>query len=170
VLLVAALAVFAAAMAFDTSDPARLTRRADSAFWLHLLAAPLIVHSLIWLISPWLSSATPAVPGPHWLGMTPALATGIVVIFAILAVIAIVIDRRALLVSGLTYLGAAIGYAITSTSVGSGGLSLAVAATLTALGALVLALGVGWLPLRRRIMPLLYAGLANHLPPVPVRP
>src|SRR5438874_3733945 len=41
-----------AAMAFDASDRERATRRADCAFWLHLLAAPLIVHSLIWLVSP----------------------------------------------------------------------------------------------------------------------
>ena len=31
--------------------PRRVTRRADCAFWLHLLAAPLIVHSLISLIN-----------------------------------------------------------------------------------------------------------------------
>ncbi len=34
-------------MRFDMTDPERLTRRTDIAFWLHLLAAPLIVHSLI---------------------------------------------------------------------------------------------------------------------------
>ena len=47
VLLVCGLGVFAAAMSFDASDRERLTRRADCAFWLHLLAAPLIVHSVI---------------------------------------------------------------------------------------------------------------------------
>ena len=46
-LLVCGLAVFALAMRFDMSDPQRLTRRTDIAFWLHLLAAPLIVHPLI---------------------------------------------------------------------------------------------------------------------------
>ena len=47
VLFACGLAVFALAMAFDMSDPQRLTRRTDIAFWLHLLAAPLIVHPLI---------------------------------------------------------------------------------------------------------------------------
>ncbi len=46
------LAVFAAAMAFDISDRERVTRRADCAFWLHLLAAPLIVHSLVSFVAP----------------------------------------------------------------------------------------------------------------------
>jgi hypothetical protein len=46
------LRVFAAAMSFDLSDRDRMTRRSDCAFWLHLLAAPLIVHSLISLIDP----------------------------------------------------------------------------------------------------------------------
>ena len=47
VLLACGSAVFFGAMAFDASDRDRMTRRADCAFWLHLLAAPLIVHSLI---------------------------------------------------------------------------------------------------------------------------
>jgi hypothetical protein len=171
--LVCALAVFAAAMAFDMSDRERLTRRADCAFWLHLLAAPLIVHSLIWLVSPLLGDTSSRVPGPYWLGMTPALAAGIMTIFAVLAVVAILIDRRALLVSGLAYLGAAIAYAIGSTAggaaAGHAGVSLTVAGTLTALGALVLVLGVGWVPLRRAVMSLLSTPVANRLPPVPVR-
>src|SRR5438445_9720901 len=47
IFLVCGLATFGLAMRFDMTDPARLTRRTDIAFWLHLLAAPLIVHSLI---------------------------------------------------------------------------------------------------------------------------
>ena len=35
---------FALALRWDMSDPQRKTRRADVAFWLHLAAAPLIVH------------------------------------------------------------------------------------------------------------------------------
>ena len=34
-------------MRYDLSDPARETRRTDAAFWLHLLAAPLLVHTLV---------------------------------------------------------------------------------------------------------------------------
>jgi len=173
-LLICALAVFAAAMTFDASDRERLTRRADCAFWLHLLAAPLIVHSLVWLVSPLLGASSPRTPGPYWLGMTPSLAAGIGSIFVMLAIVAILIDRRALLVSGLSYLGAAIAYAISSTTSGSMASSesvpLTVAGTLTGLGALVLALGVGWMPLRRRVMTLLSPFVANRLPQVPASP
>jgi hypothetical protein len=143
--------------------------RADNAFWLHLLAAPLIVHSLIWLMTPLLSAQPASVPGPYWLNMSSALATGIVVIFAALAVVAIVIDRRALLVSGLAYLGTAIGYAIGGGTAASGRVPLAVAGTLTLLGALVLVLGVGWVPLRQRLVARFSTPIANRLPPVPVR-
>ena len=45
------LAVFALALRYDASDPARRTRRADIAFWLHLLAAPMIVHAVIPLVT-----------------------------------------------------------------------------------------------------------------------
>jgi hypothetical protein len=42
--LVLGIGTFLFAMWWDSSDRARLTRRADVAFWLHLLAAPMIVH------------------------------------------------------------------------------------------------------------------------------
>jgi len=45
--LVCGVAIFALAMRFDSADPERVTRRTDIAFWLHLLAAPMIVHPVI---------------------------------------------------------------------------------------------------------------------------
>jgi hypothetical protein len=162
VLLVCGFVVFAAAMAFDASDRERLTRRADCAFWLHLLAAPLIVHSLIelaWLRSPGgIRSAA---------SLTTESAIAIAAIVAVLAVVAIIIDRRALLVSALTYLGVVIGYAIANT-IGQQGAdkSFVFFATLVVLGALVVALGVGWQPLRRLFVSLLSPGIASRLPPV----
>jgi hypothetical protein len=158
VLLLCGLAVFAAAMAFDMSDRERLTRRADCAFWLHLLAAPLIVHSLISLVTDKL------------VGMTASAAATIVLIIALLAVAAIAIDRRALLVSGLSYLGIVIGYAISGAAGTPDSKAAVVPATLVILGAFVLALGVGWMPLRRRVMSLLSPIVANRLPPVPASP
>jgi hypothetical protein len=147
--LVSGLAVFAAAMSFDISDRERLTRRADCAFWLHLLAAPLIVRSVMNLV---------AVP------LDTALTVMLTV--AVLAVVAILIDRRALLVSGLAYLG----LAIFSTLGDAGGGGFTLAATLVILGAIVLALGAGWVPLRRLLLPLLPSAISNRLPPVPARP
>ena len=49
-LLVAGIAVFAVAMRWDMADRERRTRKADVAFWLHLVAAPLIAHSVFNLL------------------------------------------------------------------------------------------------------------------------
>jgi hypothetical protein len=157
VFLVCGLGVFAAAMAFDASDRERLTRRADCAFWLHLLSAPLIVRSLMSLAA----ART----------MDTGLAVAVILIVALLTVVALAIDRRALLVAGLAYLGWAVGYGLTS----AGGApptdgAFVLAATLVILGALVLSLGAGWVPLRRRLLALLSPTISNRLPPVPARP
>jgi hypothetical protein len=152
ILLICGLGVFAAAMAFDVSDRERTTRRSDCAFWLHLLAAPLIVHSLIWLTT---SNAFQA--------MTDRVAATIVAIVVVLTLVAVTIDRRALLVSTLTYLGIAIAYALKAASVDQ---SAVFFATLLVLGAMVLTIGVGWLPLRRILMRLVPVRLGAHLPPV----
>ena len=48
--LLLGIGVFLFAMWWDASDRARLTRRADVAFWLHLLAAPMIVHPVFTLL------------------------------------------------------------------------------------------------------------------------
>jgi predicted membrane channel-forming protein YqfA (hemolysin III family) len=156
-LLACGLLTFIAAMAFDLSDRERLTRRADCAFWLHLLAAPLIVHSLITLVAP-----------DYFIMMTTSVAVTILAIFAALTIVAIVIDRRALLVSALAYVGIAVAYGLRTTSViGQQADSQAVVlfTTLLVLGSLVLALGVGWLPLRRRLTRMLPSALTERLPP-----
>jgi hypothetical protein len=160
VFLLCGLGVFAAAMSFDASDPERRTRRTDCAFWLHLLAAPLIVRSVMTLV------AAPLDDGRSF-GMTPELALAVVITVAVLAVVAVLIDRRALLVSGLAYLGWVIGYALTGGAGLPGSGSIKVAATLVILGALVLTLGAGWTPLRRLLLALVPGGLAKRLPPVP---
>jgi hypothetical protein len=172
VLLVCGLGVFAAAMAFDASDRERLTRRADCAFWLHLLAAPLIVRSAMLLAASPLAGAISATGEPLRRNMNAELALAVAVIVAVLAVVAILIDRRALLVSGLAYLGGAVGYALTGArgaGVPADG-GFVVAATLVILGALVLTLGAGWVPLRRRLLALLSPAISDRLPPVPARP
>jgi hypothetical protein len=162
ILLICGLGVFAAAMYYDLSDRTRSTRLADCAFWLHLLAAPLIVHSLIRLLLP----SDAASVGPFGLTMTTTSALTIFVIVAFLAAVAILIDRRALLVSALIYLGTAIGYALTSAvRAGTDSQVPVFFATLVILGATVLILGAGWQPLRRLILRSMPAPLANRLPP-----
>lgn len=142
------LAVFTFAMWFDIQDPARLTWRNDAAFWLHILAAPLIVHPAVFKLAG----------GPALLsGGSPVV---ILVLFAFFTLVAIVVDRRALIVSALVYAGGALAY-FTS---GAGG---GIAVTLLILGLAVLALSAGWRTLRRAAMPLLpLGGLREKLPPV----
>ena len=151
--LICGLVVFAVGMRYDLSDPARATRRTDIAFWLHLLAAPLIVHSAIsWILG---DLNQPSVPQ----------AVAVLCIFALLAVIAVVIDRRAVLVSGLVYAGFAFGALLQRTGL-SGQI---LPATLLLLGAFILLLSAGWRPLRTGLLRLLPAHLATRLPH-PLRP
>ncbi len=154
VLLGCGLAVFIAAMSFDVSDRERVTRRADCAFWLHLIAAPLIVHSLIGLVADDVSK------------MTTPVAAAILAIFAVLTLVAVIIDRRALLVSALLYIGVVIAYGIKGT-VGAGveKQTFVFFATLLVLGTVVLIIGVGWQPLRRGLARLLPSALMRRLPP-----
>jgi hypothetical protein len=168
VLLLCGLGVFAAAMSFDVSDRERLTRRADCAFWLHLLAAPLIVHSVISLAASPLAGALRRPAGSLTPNMSSEVALAVILIVAVLAIVAVLIDRRGLLVAGLAYLGAAIGYALTSSGVRSDP-GFVLAATLVILGAFVLTLGTGWVPLRRLLLSLVSPAIANRLPPVPAR-
>lgn len=151
-LLFAALgtAIFIAALRVDASDRERRTRRSDIAFWLHLVAAPMIVHGGIQLL----------VGSPDGMGTGQALA--VLAIFMLLGVVAVIIDRRALLVSGLTYAGIALGYLISQGIAQDMGLSL----TLLGLAIVVLGLSAGWRSLRRMLLPLLPLGSLRHsIPP-----
>jgi hypothetical protein len=147
------LGIFVAAMRIDARDPRRVTRLSDVAFWLHLLAAPLIVHAVI-----------PLVTGPVG-SLQTVQAIGVLVVFTLLGLVAIVIDRRALLVSGLTYAGIAIGYLLSQSVAQEMGLSL----TLLGLAVLVLGLSAGWRSLRRILLPVLPLGrLRQHVPPATI--
>jgi len=84
------LIVFGVAMWFDSRDVERNTRFSDAAFWLHLLAAPLIVHGV--MVS--LLISTDALPFKELL---------IIAFFLIFFLAALYVDRRALLVSSLSY-------------------------------------------------------------------
>ena len=92
IVLVAGLAVFAVAMRWDMSDRSRETRRSDVAFWLHLLAAPMIAHPLFWILGVTQGDAIGA-----------GAAFGVVAVYVAMGLVALAIDRRALLVSALAY-------------------------------------------------------------------
>lgn len=140
------LLVFVAAMWFDMRDRDRTTRLSECAFWLHLLAAPLLVHSFV--IGDGFSAQ-----GAGFVFMT----------IAVLSVVALVIDRRALLVSGLGYLIVAV-YRLISDTALSDGYQIAMTASL--IGGFLLALGLGWTPIRDAVLRALpWPWLKAHVPP-----
>jgi len=148
VILICGLAIFTLAMRFDMADPERLTRRTDIAFWLHLLAAPLIVHSLIRGLVANTSK------------LDPTAAVAIMAVFLALSFIAVLIDRRAMLVSGLSYAG----YAFATLIREAGFSDMTTPATVLALGAFVLLLSAGWHPLRTAILGVTPSALTRNLP------
>ncbi|MBE7183985.1 MAG: hypothetical protein INR68_06225 [Methylobacterium mesophilicum] len=150
ILFVLGILVFALAMRFDLSDPARATRRTDIAFWLHMIAAPLIVHPLVRGIT---------IEGTENAGS----AWAVLAIFAVLALIALLVDRRAVLVAGLSYAGIALGSLLSGTVLADNIFPL----SMLVLGALVLLLSAGWHGLRRRLLGALPQGLAARLPETP---
>ena len=87
------LVVFIIAMVFDAMDTRRVSHLSDSAFWLHLLAAPLIVHgamvSMLLSDHAWLRSINREVL--------------IVLFFSGFFLLALLVDRRALLISTQLY-------------------------------------------------------------------
>jgi hypothetical protein len=141
------LLVFSLAMFFDMSDLNRRTPKTDMAFWLHLLAAPLIVH--------------PLVQGFANVGaMTQGDAIRVFVIFAVLGVVALIVDRRAMLVSSLLYVGYALSQFISFGAATTGNTAL----TVLILGTIVLALSIAWKPLRKILLSFLPANIRRIVP------
>ncbi len=122
--VVCGLAVFALALWADARDRARVTRWSDVAFWLHLLAAPLIVHPVFSLAG--IMDATPPT----------GAALIVVAVYVGLTLVALAIDRRALLVSALGY----VIYAIQSLLTGGGQMSAGFGVTTLIIGLFLVAL------------------------------
>jgi len=87
------LIVFAVAMWFDSQDTKRISHMSDSAFWLHLLAAPLIVHGVM---------ASMLLSDSSWLSFVNKESV-IFIFFAVFFLLALFVDRRAMLVSTQLY-------------------------------------------------------------------
>ena len=141
------VAIFAAAMWFDMKDRVRETRLSECAFWLHLIAAPILVHAILFG-SPF---------------DVPRLGF-VLTVFLVLSFVALLIDRRALLVSGLGYFAVAIFQMVSSSSIVPG---MEFAFTAFTLGAILLLLGLCWTQIRRGTLTLLpFDALKSRLPPV----
>lgn len=138
----AGLVTFSWAVRWDMRDPCRQTRCADVAFWLHLMAAPLLVHPII-----------------SWLGLFDGethliQALAVVALYAVVSFISLVIDRRALMVSALTY----VLYAFTSLLEQYGVINLSFAITALFIGSALLMLSAYWH--RSRVFVLKFCPLA----------
>lgn len=146
---VAGLGVFAFAMRWDMSDRARETRRSDVAFWLHLLAAPMIAHPLF-----------------HWLGVVDGenigagAAIGVLAIYVLFGLVALAVDRRALLVSALAYVLIALTWLLKT----FGMVELNVAITGLVIGSALLTLSAFWSPIRRAVVARLPGDVQARLP------
>lgn len=146
---VAGLAIFLFAMRWDASDRERQTRRSDVAFWLHLLAAPMIAHPLF-----------------HWIGVTegvdigPGAATAVLVVYVAMGLVALAVDRRALLVSALAYVLVTLTWLFDR----FGAVELNVALTALVIGSALLTLSAFWTPIRNAVVDWLPGALQARLP------
>lgn len=148
--LLTGIALFVYAMRWDASDRDRITRRSDVAFWLHLVAAGMIVHPVFVLLP---SVASPGV------GVAMVLA-----VYGMLALVALIIDRRAVLVSALSY----VLYSTVSAVLTHGGSSLdgAFGWALVALpiGSLLLMFSAFWHSVRRLVVGRLPSAIREKVP------
>lgn len=146
--LLLGIGVFLFAMRWDSSDPARVTRRSDVAFWLHLLAAPMIVHPIFTLLGLNDGNAS--------------IGEGLVVVllYVALGIAALAIDRRALLVSALAY----VLFALQALFREFGAVELNVALTALVIGSSLLLLSAFWHQARRIVVQPLPEGLRAKLP------
>lgn len=144
------LAVFALAMRWDISDRFRKSGRSDVAFWLHLLAAPMIAHPVF------------AMLGLLEGGSNVGEALVVLALYIAMGIVALAIDRRALLVSALAYVLYAMGVLFKE----FGAVSLNIALTGLVIGSALLLLSAGWQTIRAFVVGKLPSKWAEHLPPV----
>lgn len=171
----AGAALLLAGIMFDARDPGRETRLSGTAFWLHFFAAPILLGAVLNMAQVGLTLGESDFANPDAINLFAALAadsaeamrlavTALVVI-GLFALVSLLINRRALIVSGLVTAGVSIGVIVNSTDLGAG---VVVAVTLLVLGGIVVLLGAAWNPVRRLLLlPIPQDGpLGRIFPPV----
>ena len=148
--ILSGIALFIAAIAYDMRDPKRLKRFSDNAFWLHFVAAPLFIHGVGALaIKANTQILFGIVPMPD---INSADAAIVLAVIAILSIIALAINRRALIAASLLYAGIAIGFLVRDTGLNA---TAIISISLIVLGAGIVFLGVGWHGARRALLKIL---------------
>lgn len=148
--LIAALSgciLLLAGLYWDAQDTERKTRKSDVAFWLHLIAAPLIVHPVF---------------SPFSRGFDVALSgiAAVIVVYLLLAVISVIIDRRALMVSALVYVIYAFTELLKSYNSSVNGLAISA----LCIGGFLLFLSSNWRAVRVQLLKPLPATVRQYLP------
>ncbi|HJP68926.1 MAG TPA: hypothetical protein VJ846_08505 [Sphingomicrobium sp.] len=146
--LLIGIGIFLFAMWWDASDRQRITRRSDVAFWLHLLAAPMIVHPIFTLLG--LNNGS--------VGLAEGLS--VILLYVALGLTALAVDRRALLVSALAY----VLWALADLFKRFGAVELNIALTALVLGSALLLLSAFWHQARSAIVKPLPESLREKLP------
>ena len=140
--------VFVLAMRWDASDTLRQTRRSDVAFWLHLVAAPLLVHPIFSFLEVFTSQ----------IGVLQAGA--VAMLYLVIALVSISIDRRSLMVSALVY----VLYAFNSLLQQYGVVSLGFAFTAFIIGTGLLLLSAFWPSCRKTVLRFYPSIIRDRLP------
>jgi hypothetical protein len=150
IMFMSGVAVFVWAMRWDASDIQRRTKRADVSFWLHLLAAPLLVHPVF------------AMLGLFEDGTNAVQAAGVVALYLVVTLLSIAIDRRALMVSALAY----VLYAFSALLKQHGVVHLSFAITAMCIGSALLLLSAYWHPSRAFVLKRFPRTLQDRLAPL----
>lgn len=176
--VLAGLGLLIAGIIFDARDPARETRLAGTAFWLHFFAAPILLSAVLNVTQIGWSFKGFDVDNPEAVNMFAALAANddraaslamiALAVIGVFALVSLLINRRALIVSGLLTAGLSIAVLVNAAGLGAGAM---VAVTLLVLGAVVVVLGAAWNPIRSVLLaPFPSEGpLARLFPPVSAR-
>ena len=148
VLFVLGIGVFSFAMYWDARDPERASVHSDVAFWLHLLAAPAIAHPIFWWVQ---SGGLPA----DWLE-----ATAVVGCYLGLACVAVIVNRRAIMVAATAYLIGAVAWYFEELSA-----FYSIAIALVIIGCMFLAMAVWWSAIRSALIAYLPGTVRNAVAP-----
>ena len=132
------LFVFAAALWFDAQDTQRVSHLSDTAFWLHLVASPLIVHGV--MVTIILSEQT-------WITIFSKELL-MIIFFAAFFLLALLLDRRAMLISTQLYIIYSLTQLFKGTLSNTGDVLMYVLITL---GLFILYFGAYWYKSRRFI-------------------
>jgi MFS family permease len=157
--LICGFIVFAVAVALDLHDRERRTVWSDCAFWLHVVAAPMLVHPLFIL-----ATGQDVVFGNIEPDTTASIMLGLLI--SGFVYVALAIDRRSLLVPTLAYFGSLGIYYLVNSAANQTGIP-PFALILLAIGALVIMFGAGWQRIRRVVVGTsLPHVVLNRLPPI----